>query len=304
MVCSQQNPQLTACSNFVCLKLVCRAQLLHMLSASRHVLVLICAAVTLASTAYCVLCTWAVVKFARRLHDSLLSSVDLPSVSLLKPLKGADPEMYAALRSHCAQDYPAEHEIVFSVNDACDPAVQVINKLIAEFPDRKIRLVVCERRLGANGKISSLAQLAPLAKHDILLVNDSDILVAPDYLRTVVTEVSCTGMGLVTCLYRGIPGAGLWSKLEALGISTDFMPGGVAAQQIERGMRFGLGSTLAFRSGDLEKIGGFAAITDYLADDYELGRRIAQLGSRVELSSQVVATHLPDYDFRGFFSQQ
>lgn len=289
---------------FVCLKLVCRAQLLHMLAASRHALVLICAAVTLASTAYCVLCTWAVVKFARRLHDSLLPSVDLPSVSLLKPLKGADPEMYAALRSHCVQDYPAEHEIVFSVNDARDPAVQVVNKLIAEFPDRKIRLVVCERRLGANGKISSLAQLVPLARHDILLVNDSDILVAPDYLRTVMTELSRTGVGLVTCLYRGIPAAGLWSKLEALGISTDFMPGVVAARQIERGMRFGLGSTLAFRSGDLEKIGGFAAIADYLADDYELGLRIAQLGSRVELSSQLVATHLPAYDFRGFFSHQ
>jgi ceramide glucosyltransferase len=275
-----------------------------MLAASRHVLVLICAAVTLASTAYCVLCTWAVVKFARRLHDSLLPSVDLPSVSLLKPLKGADPEMYAALRSHCAQDYPAEHEIVFSVNDARDPAVQVINKLVVEFPDRKIRLVVCERRLGPNGKISSLAQLVPLAKHDILLVNDSDILVAPDYLRTVMTELSRTGVGLVTCLYRGVPGAGLWSKLEALGISTDFMPGVVAARQIERGMRFGLGSTLAFRSGDLEKIGGFAAIADYLADDYELGLRMAHLGSRVELSSQVVATHLPAYDFRGFFLHQ
>lgn len=275
-----------------------------MLAIIRHGFALLCAAITLASTAYCLFSTWAGLKFVRQSVKSSSPPDDLPTVSILKPLKGADPEMYEALRSHCVQDYPAEYEIVFGINEAHDPAVQVVNRLIAEFPDRKIRMMVCEERLGANGKVSSLAQLVPVAEHEFFLVNDSDIHVAPDYLRIVMTELSPAGVGLVTCLYRAVPGGSLWSKLEALGISSDFMPGVVTARQIDGGMRFGLGSTLAFRRSDLEKIGGFAAIADYLADDYELGLRIAQLVSRVELSSQVVATHLPDYDFRGFFLHQ
>lgn len=270
----------------------------------RHVLVLMCAAATVASIGYCVLCTWAAAKFSRERSARPPASEALPAVSILKPLKGSDPEMYEALRSHCTQEYPADYEIIFAVNSAGDPAVQSVHTLMAEFPQRRIQLAVCEKRLGANGKVSSLAQLVPLAKHEFLLVNDSDIRVSPDYLRTVMSELMLSGVGLVTCLYRGVPGTTLWSKLEALGISTDFMPGVVAARELEGGMRFGLGSTLAFRRSDLEKIGGFAAIADYLADDYELGLRIAQLGYSVELSSAVVETHLPDYDLRGFFYHQ
>jgi ceramide glucosyltransferase len=288
----------------VCLKLAPRAQWLHVFSATHHMMAFICATAALASIAYCVLCTWAAFKFARQRNASSSGSDDLPAVSILKPLKGADHEMYEALRSHCRQQFPPEYEIIFGVNDAHDPAVQVVSRVVAEFPERNIRMVVCAKRLGANGKVSSLAQLAPVAKHDFLLVNDSDIRVSPDYLRTILTELSSQGAGMVTCLYRGVPGATLWSKLEALGISTDFMPGVVTARDIERGMRFGLGSTLAFRRDDLERIGGFASIADYLADDYELGLRIAKLGLRVELSSEVVQTHLPDYDFRGFFLHQ
>jgi len=119
-----------------------------------------------------------------------------------------------------------------------------------------------------------------------------------------VTELQRPDTGLVTCLYRGTPAATLGSRLEALGISTDFVPGVLAARQIEGGMRFGLGSTLAFHKHDLEAIGGFEAIADYLADDYELGRRIAERGRRVELSNSVVETHLPAYDLAGFFRHQ
>jgi ceramide glucosyltransferase len=287
-----------------CLKLAPRAQLLHMFAAIHHVVAWICVAAVLASVAYCFLCTWAALRFADQRNASPFASADLPPVSILKPLKGADPEMYEALRSHCVQESAPEYEILFGINDARDPAVQVVNRLVAEFPQRNIRMVLCEKRLGANGKVSSLAQLVPAANHDFLLVNDSDIRVSPDYLRTIMTELSRDGVGLVTCLYRGIPGGTLWSKLEALGISTDFMPGVVAAREIERGMRFGLGSTLAFRRGDLDRIGGFTAIADHLADDYELGLRIARLGSRVELSSEVVETHLPGYNFWGFLSHQ
>jgi ceramide glucosyltransferase len=211
--------------------------------------------------------------------------------------------MYQALCSHCLQDYP-KYEILFGISDANDPAIPVIEKLIHEFPECNIQMVRCEKQLGANGKVSTLAQLVPEAAHEVLFVNDSDIRVEPDYLRTVVTELRRPDTGLVTCLYRGTPAATLGSKLEAFGISTDFVPGVLAAREIEGGMRFGLGSTLAFRRSDLEAIGGFEAIADYLADDYELGRRIAERGRRVELSNSVVETHLPAYDLAGFFHHQ
>lgn len=211
--------------------------------------------------------------------------------------------MYDALRSHCLQDYP-EYEMLFGVSDANDPAIPVVEKLIHEFPERNIRIVRCERQLGANGKVSTLAQLVPGATHEILLVNDSDIRVERDYLRSIVAELQQPDMGLVTCLYRGTPAATVGSQLEALGISTDFVPGVLAAREIEGGMRFGLGSTLAFRKHDLEAIGGFEVFADYLADDYELGRRIAEKGRRVELSHSVVETHLPAYDVVGFFQHQ
>jgi ceramide glucosyltransferase len=135
-------------------------------------------------------------------------------------------------------------------------------------------------------------------------VNDSDIRVAPGYMRTVITELQLPNTGLVTCLYSGVPAKTLASRLESLGISTDFVPGVLAAKQIEGGLHFGLGSTLAFRRADLEAIGGFETIVAYLADDYELGKRIAERGLEVVLSKAVVETFLPAYGLSGFFSHQ
>jgi ceramide glucosyltransferase len=211
--------------------------------------------------------------------------------------------MYEALRSHCVQDYP-EYEILFGVYSLEDPAARAVEQLGREFPDRRIRLLVCEQRLGANGKVSTLAQLAPHASHEFLLVNDSDIRVQNDYLRTVIGELAAPSVGLVTCLYRGVPPSSVSSKLEALGINTDFVAGVLAARMIERGLHFGLGSTLAFRRSSLAKIGGFEAIVDYLADDYELGRRILQAGEGIVLSHSVVQTNLPAYNFAGFWAHQ
>ena len=268
-----------------------------------QILTVISAIATVASTAYCLFCIWAGVRFASERKGPRIVAATLPAVSILKPLKGTDPEMYEALRSHCVQDYP-QYEMLFGISDAGDPAITVVEKLRREFPERNIRLVRCDKQLGANGKVSSLAQLVPVAAHEILLVNDSDIRVDPDYLRTVVTELQRGDTGLVTCLYRGVPAHRLGSRLEALGISTDFVPGVLAARQIERGLHFALGSTLAFRKHELEAIGGFQAIADYLADDYELGRRIAQTGRRIELSYFIVETHLPAYDLSGFFRHQ
>jgi ceramide glucosyltransferase len=255
------------------------------------------------SVMYCLLCIWAAAGFAsprKRVSDP---ANELPPVSVLKPLKGTDPEMYASLRSHCVQNYP-EYEILFGVTHADDPAIPLVEKLIAEFPERIIRLARCDKKLGVNGKVSSLAQLAAVAAHDFFLVNDSDIRVEPDYLRSVMTELQEPNTGLVTCLYRGVAADTLASTLEALSIGTDFMPGVLVARQIEGGLRFGLGSTLALRKRDLETIGGFEAIADYLADDYELGRRIADQKLKVELSESVVETYLPAYNIAGFFSHQ
>ena len=211
--------------------------------------------------------------------------------------------MYESFRSHCVQDYPA-YEILFGVSEPNDPATELIERLQREFPQRSIRLVLCEKNLGANGKVSSLVQLAAEAKHAVFLVNDSDIRVALDYLRTVMRELQAPDVGLVTCLYRGVATKALASRLESLGISTDFVPGVLVAKEIEGGLHFGLGSTLAFRRADLDAIGGFESIVDYLADDYELGKRIAERGFKVVLSSSVVETFLPAYSFSGFFAHQ
>ena len=227
----------------------------------------------------------------------------LPAVSILKPLKGIDPEIYESFRSHCLQDYP-EYEIIFGVSDPNDPAIESVKRLQEEFPDRRIQLVIASQILGANVKVSNLAQMLPEARHDYLIVNDSDIRVEGDYLRRVIAPIANGQVGMVTCLYRGVAGSTLGSRLEAVGISSDFCAGVLAARQLEGSIRFGLGSTLAFRRSELEKIGGFHSIVDYLADDYELGKRIAELGFAVELSEVVVETYLPAYGLRDFFMHQ
>ncbi len=258
---------------------------------------------TLASTGYCVVAIWAAIRFARTPATPTPSSPDLPPLSILKPLKGTDPQMYEALRSHCLQNYP-QYEILFGISDPHDPAITVVEQLRREFPDHAIQLVPCERVLGANGKVSSLAQLAAVAKYDCLLVNDSDIRVEREYLRAVVSELQQADVGLVTCLYRGISSATMGSKFESLGISTDFAAGVLVAREIEGGLRFGLGSTLALRRSDLEAIGGFEVIADYLADDYELGQRITKKNLKVVLAHAIVDSFLPAYGFSEFFSHQ
>jgi ceramide glucosyltransferase len=226
-----------------------------------------------------------------------------PPVSILKPLKGIDPEIYESFRSHCLQDY-SEYEIVFGVSDPADPAVASVERLQGEFPDRAIQLVVCPNILGPNLKVSNLEQMVQAARFEYLIVNDSDIRVERDYLQRVVAPLADENVGMVTCLYRGVAAPTLGSQLEALGISTDFNAGVLAAQLIEGGLSFGLGSTLAFRRRNLNQIGGFRSIVEFLADDYELGHRIAGLGLRIVLSEVVVETHLPAYDLGGFLAHQ
>jgi ceramide glucosyltransferase len=228
---------------------------------------------------------------------------DLPPVSIFKPLKGVDPKIWECFCSHCEQDYP-QFQLIFGVSDPGDPAVEVVRKLQAKYPNLPIELIVCDRVLGANIKVSNLVQMLPAARHELLLVNDSDIQVPVDYLRKVIAPLADASVGLVTCLYRGVAAPTVGSRLEALGIGTDFIPGVLSARFLEKGLHFGLGSTLAFRRHDLEMIGGFEAFLDYLADDYELGRRIAATGKRVELNEAIVTTYLPAYTLRQFFQHQ
>ena len=273
---------------------------------TRAVLEGVTALATVASVSFYLLAGLGLISFLRnRRKQSQISLAvnELPPISILKPLKGVDPEIWESFCSHCEQQYP-EFELIFGVSDATDPACEVVRRLQAQYPARVIKLVVCERVLGTNVKVSNLAQMLPEARYETLLVNDSDIRVDPDYLQQVVALLADCEVGLVTCLYRAEPAKTLGSRLEALGIGTDFVPGIMSARFLEKGLRFGLGSTLAFRRQDLNSIGGFEAFLDYLGDDYELGRRIAATGKRVELSSATVVTFLPAYTLTQFFRHQ
>jgi ceramide glucosyltransferase len=239
-----------------------------------------------------------------------------PGVSVLKSLKGLDPGMMDAFRSHCRQSYAGQFELLFGVSSLDDPAAAAVKELEAEFPERTIRLVECPERLGTNGKVSTLAQLVTQARHEYLLINDSDITVSPRYLERVMCcfgpaahNAGKSPVGLVTALYRGrahgsLFGGGLPSRLEALGIAAEFMAGVLVSKMIEGGLHYGLGSTLAVRREALKKAGGLMPLVDHLADDYELGARVAVAGYRVEVSAEVVETSVPAYGWRSFFDHQ
>src|SRR4051812_14351382 len=256
------------------------------------------------SAVYYFICLWTAAAFLQRRSSQTpaVQTHSFPPVSILKPLKGTDPEIYESFRSHCLQDY-SEYEIIFGISDPADPAVATVEWLQRDFPDSNIRLVVCPEILGPNVKVSNLEQMVQSARYDYLIVNDSDIRVESDYLQRVISPLADPHVGMVTCLYRGIAEMTVGSKVEALGIA-DFCASVLVAEQVERGLHFGLGSTLAFRRSELNRIGGFKSIVDFLADDYELGRRIAALGLKIVLSDVVVETHLPAYDLRGFVMHQ
>jgi len=236
-----------------------------------------------------------------------------PGVSILKSLKGLDPGMIDAFRSHCRQSYSGGFELLFGVSSLSDPTAAAVQQLQAEFPYLSIKLIECPQRLGTNGKVSTLVQLVPHARHDFLLINDSDITVSPRYLERVMACFSPNAVssgktakqvGLVTALYRGRAHHTLASRLEALGIATDFHAGVLLSKWIEGGLRYSFGSTLALRRETLEKIGGLAPLVDHLADDYELGARISAAGYRVALTAEVVETNIAAYGWRGFLNHQ
>lgn len=231
-----------------------------------------------------------------------------PGVSILKSLKGLDPFLLEAFRTHCRQDYAGEYELLFGVADANDPAIDAVRQLQKEFPERSIRLLVCPESLGTNGKISTLAQMEAEARYEYLLINDSDIAVSESYLRRVMACFAPVAgknpVGMATSLYRGRAQNTLGSRFEALGIATDFQAGVLLSKMIEGGLHYGLGSTLAVSKEALHAAGGLSALVDQLADDYEMGARISKVGYRVELCSDVVETAVAAYNGRAFIDHQ
>jgi ceramide glucosyltransferase len=209
-----------------------------------------------------------------------------PPVSILKPVKGVDAQAYQNFASFCQQDYP-EYEILFGVADADDPVIPIIERLKRDFPEISIRLFIVQPT-GANRKASLLHHLAEQARYETLVVSDSDMRVTPDYLRRVVAPLADPAIGLVTCPYLGVQAHNLTAGLEALHMGVTFLPAILLARKV-LGMRFAMGASVSLRRSDLARIGGFAALADYLADDYQLGARIASLGLKVHLSDYVVS---------------
>jgi ceramide glucosyltransferase len=274
-------------------------------------LALLTTVLTVAGMGYFVAALMAANRFLAQRRGPLAAFA--PGVSVLKSLKGLDPGMIDAFCSHCRQRYNGEFELLFGVASLDDPAVQAVEQLKAEFPERAISLIVCPERLGTNGKVSTLAQMAAQARYDFLLINDSDITVGTRYLERVMAcfapskerdGKALQEVGLVTALYRGRAHGTLASKFEALGIATDFQAGVLLSKWIEGGLHYGLGSTLAVRRDALDTIGGLEVLVDYLADDYEMGARVAQAGYRVALSAEVVETNIAAYGWRGFLEHQ
>jgi ceramide glucosyltransferase len=232
------------------------------------------------------------------------SSDFAPPVSILKPIRGLDRETYDNYASFCRQDYP-EYEILFCVTDESEPAIPAIEKLIRDFPDRAIRLLIGCEPVGVSDKVNKLARMAREARHDILIVTDSDVRVDPGFLRAMAAPFDDPAIGGVTCLYRGITDGSFAADLEALGNSADFAPGVLVAWLGGgRKLDFMLGAVMATTKRRLAEIGGFESLADYLCDDYELGNRIAARGHRIELSPFPVAIDYPHQTLAEAFRHQ
>ncbi len=226
-----------------------------------------------------------------------------PPVSVLKPLKGLDPELLENLRTFCDQDYP-RFQLVFGAADASDPAAAAVRRLQEQHPELDIALVVDGRLHGSNHKVSNLINMLPAARHDVLVLSDSDIRVPRDYLRRVVAPLQNPKIGLVTCLYRAVPAArNLPTALWCLTINTMLTPQILVARKVEK-PTYAFGATLALRRETLEAVGGFQAVANMLADDYWLGNRIAARGWALELSRCVVETIVALDSWQSLFHHQ
>jgi ceramide glucosyltransferase len=224
--------------------------------------------------------------FSKKTRDPAPSQPYLPPISVLKPVRGLDREAYENYASFCEQDYP-EYEVLFAVNDADDPAIPIIEKVARRHPGRAIRLLMGAPPLGSNNKVNKLCRLVREARYDLLVMSDSDVRVEPEYLRQVAAPFRDPQVGAVTALFRAKASDDLASRIDCVGSAIEFCSSAVVARRLE-GMKFTLGATMATTRQRLAEIGGFEALVDHHADDFELGNRIAARGYRVELLREPV----------------
>jgi len=258
--------------------------------------------VWMASAFYCVMSAWCLASFFRRAKSQLTNPSEMPPMTVMKPVRGADGDTYENLKSFILQDYP-RFQVVFGVGEADDPAAQIIERLIDEHPQLDLQLVVSGVPVGTNMKVSNLHYMDPMAKYGILVIADADMRVGRDYLAALASDFRDPSVGLVTCPYRGAYPGNFGAAFEALTIDTDFLPSVAVAERLE-GLSFALGATMAVRREALETIGGFGVLADHLADDYQLGNRVMKAGYRLRLSGYVVDSVGRKESLYGFFSHQ
>ena len=251
-----------------------------------------CAVVSLAGVGQSLAAARLTARFAAT-HAPPAEIREPPAITILKPLHGDEPLLTEALETLCAQTYPAPFQIVFGVGDANDRAVPVVEALRRRHPGLDIDLIIDATRHGANPKIGNLINMIPAAKHDVIVIADSDVHARPDYLTRLAAALAAPGVGLVTTLYTGLPAFdGLPARLGAAQITWGFLPGALLARAL--GRRDCLGATMALRRDTLSAIGGLEALKDHLADDNVLGRLVRAHGREVALAGTVVATTVPE----------
>ncbi|MFB3828234.1 MAG: bacteriohopanetetrol glucosamine biosynthesis glycosyltransferase HpnI [Bryobacteraceae bacterium] len=253
---------------------------------------IVLAALVAGSLVYCVLAVIAALRY-RAVRPAPLTHA--PPLSVLKPLAGLDLGLEENLRSFFRQDY-REFEILFAVRSAEDPAVEVVERLQGEFPAIPSRLIVTGEPPYPNAKVYSLDRMLAAARHDVLVMSDSDIRVTSEFLTILASEFQNAKLGLATCPYRAVPGRSVWSTLEALGLNTEFLCGVLVARMLD-GMKFALGPTIAARRETIERIGGFGRLKDFLAEDFVMGQLAAEAGYGVILSSYVIEHRIGSQKF-------
>lgn len=247
---------------------------------------------------------WLGGRFAAKPAPRLPEGAARPSVTILKPLCGLEPNLYQNLETFCRQDYPGPVQVVFGVQNAADPAIGVVERLREAHPDLRIDLVIDARQHGSNRKVSNLINMAEHVAHAVIVLADSDMVVAPDYLERVVAELSQPGVSGVTCLYHGVPAnRGVYAHLSALAIDVQFLP------NVLMGTGLGLakpcfGSTIAFTAESLSRIGGFQRIRNDLADDYELGEALRGLGGRIAIPNFSIGHTCVDTEIPGLWRHE
>jgi ceramide glucosyltransferase len=254
---------------------------------------LVCTLAAIIGSAYALLAASLVARFAAGTKAVLQNPED---VTLVKPLHGAEASLDSNLESFCTQDYAVDIQMICGVQDPHDPAILFVQNLRANFPDSDIRLAIGSKPNSGNPKIANIINMMPEASHEVLILSDSDMNVATDYVQTIVAALQQPEVGLVTCLYRGRAVGGVWSRLAAAAVDQHFLP------SVLVGLRFGLakpcfGSTIALRRETLNRIGGFEAFSDALADDYEMGDAVRRLGLKVAIPPMTLGHTFADASF-------